>query len=149
MRLETLENDKITEDALLESAMKVPCIDAKRKKRKKSKKEEETETIGGEETVEEPKKKKHIIKPKKVKAKAKAKDKAKGDAEYKCVIPDGFEYDFSSELKEDDIWRNFSSRVWHKSRAKLIELGLDDKTAKAGACQVLATMAKPWFFYEE
>ena len=54
---ETPVKNKISEDALLESAMKVPCIDAKRKKRKKSKKEEETEAIGGEETVEESKKK--------------------------------------------------------------------------------------------
>ena len=57
MRLETPVNDKISEDALLESAMKVPCIDATRKRRKKSKQENETEAISGEETVEEPKKK--------------------------------------------------------------------------------------------
>ena len=90
-------------------------------------------------------KKKHLIKSKKKKAKAKAKAEAKGDAEYKCVIPDDFEFDFNNELKENDSWKNFSSRVWHKTRAQLTEHGLDAVDAKRGACQVNWWMAKPWF----
>ena len=83
-----------------------------------------------------------------MKAKFKANDKAKELVD-ECVIPDGFEFDFSNELKENDIWRNFSSRVWHKARAQLTVLGLDDKDAKRGAGQVNWWMAKPWFFSRE
>jgi len=74
---------------------------------------------------------------------AKAKWAAKERAKY--VIPAGFEFDFSKELKENDSWRNFSSRVWHKTRAQLTELGLDDEDAKRGAGQMNWWMAKPWF----